>query len=246
MNNQGMTTHILVLTLLLVTAFTSGCGVVIVKGSGNLRTQDYDVSGYNSLEIEVPIVLYLEQGNDESCTIEGDDNILAMIGVDVTDGVLRIGLLEPGNVTFRPTKEITARITIRRIVNIGISGAAKLHANDIQAETLGLDVSGAVKGEITNLSADALQIHVSGAGDITVSGAVESQELHISGAGKYIAKDLKSNNCDVDISGSGEAVVNVAENLNVNVSGAGKVRYIGDPAISRTISGFGNVTKYLD
>jgi hypothetical protein len=47
----------------------------------------------------------------------------------------------------------------------------------------------------------------------------------------------------VRVSGSGEAVVNVADELDVDVSGSGGVQYIGDPTVAESISGSGDITR---
>lgn len=48
---------------------------------------------------------------------------------------------------------------------------------------------------------------------------------------------------ELDISGSGSAVVNVTEELDVGISGSGSVEYLGTPVVSSRVSGSGSVSQ---
>ena len=63
------------------------------------------------------------------------------------------------------------------------------------------------------------------------------------GSGAFRGDSLRSKRAEIDISGSGSAVVAVAEKLDVDVSGSGSVSYIGDPQVKKNISGSGSVRK---
>ena len=54
--------------------------------------------------------------------------------------------------------------------------------------------------------------------------------------GKLAAKRAK-----VTVNGSGDATVNVSEELDVRISGSGDVSYIGSPKIKSQVSGSGSV-----
>ena len=47
--------------------------------------------------------------------------------------------------------------------------------------------------------------------------------------------------CRLDISGLGYCEVSVEETMDVNISGAGKVYYKGNPEVFRNISGLGSI-----
>ena len=64
------------------------------------------------------------------------------------------------------------------------------------------------------------------------------------GSGDYQAEDLESKVVNIDVMGSGSAIVNVSEELNAEVSGIGSVEYIGDPTVKQDISGVGRVSRH--
>ena len=67
--------------------------------------------------------------------------------------------------------------------------------------------------------------------------------VEISGSGRYLGEDPEASVGTVRVSGSGEAVVNVSDDLDVDVSGSGDVQYIGNPAITESVSGSGDISR---
>jgi len=49
---------------------------------------------------------------------------------------------------------------------------------------------------------------------------------------------------DVEVSGSGDVQVNVAEKLNAEISGSGSIVYKGSPDVHARVSGSGTVKKF--
>ena len=67
--------------------------------------------------------------------------------------------------------------------------------------------------------------------------------MSISGSGAFEGEALESATGTVSVSGSGNAVVNVNDDLDVKVSVSGNVKYLGDPSVTASISGSGDVSK---
>jgi len=107
---------------------------------------------------------------------------------------------------------------------------------------LDIDQSGA-SNAIVAVNAPIVTADLSGAGLIELSG--ETKQLSIDGAGSSDIKcfDLKAEDVEIDISGAGNAEVFASARLDVEVSGAGDVKYRGSPSVSQRISGAGNVKK---
>ncbi|MBK9055838.1 MAG: DUF2807 domain-containing protein [Chloroflexi bacterium] len=125
--------------------------------------------------------------------------------------------------TFTNITDLTYHVTVATLDNLELSGAGDV--------------------EMLHLDGESWSVNLSGAGNITVSGQVDTQTIVISGAGSYNAEDLSSQNASVEHSGAGMAVVQVSDTLDVNISGLGSVEYIGDPAVTQEITGLGTVNQ---
>jgi hypothetical protein len=72
---------------------------------------------------------------------------------------------------------------------------------------------------------------------------VEDLRVQLSGAGDIDAFDLLADNVEIDMSGAGGARVNAKNKLDVSISGVGSVRYRGEPEVHKNISGLGSLKR---
>ena len=87
----------IILVILTMIFLLTSCDIIgqSLKGSGVIVTEDRDVSGFNQVDVSVPVNLLIEQGEGESFEITGDDNILPRIKTEVAGGMLKIFFNKP-------------------------------------------------------------------------------------------------------------------------------------------------------
>ena len=195
-------------------------GCATESGSGNEANATRSVSGFSEVTLNGTGNLTIEQTGSESLAIEAEDNVLPHIQTDVRNNRLTI---ETDHTTPTPTSPINYELTVKDLSVLELRGAGSIDASGV--------------------SADSLEVSSSGAGDVRVAGEADSQEVSISGAGSYQAQDLATKRATVDLSGAGEAIVNVSDDLDVAISGFGSVEYIGNPTVSQDITGAGEVRR---
>jgi hypothetical protein len=78
---------------------------------------------------------------------------------------------------------------------------------------------------------------------MTLAGTVDSQAVTIRGTGDYNGENLQSATAEVTIDVAGDAVLRVRDRLNATVSGFGSVEYIGNPHVTKDVSGVGSVEQ---
>src|SRR5690606_5251549 len=103
-------------------------------------------------------------------------------------------------------------------VEADVSGSGNISLTG-DAERLESNVSGSGK-VVMDVSIDGeVEFGISGSGKIEASGRADAIEVTVSGSGKVNAGDLKTNRCKVRIAGSGSVEINVANELEANISG---------------------------
>jgi hypothetical protein len=213
-----------------------------VRGSGNVVRETRPVSDVSGVALGGVGHLYIEVGEDESLTIEAEDNIIPHLETPVRDGVLEFLVEE--NVSISPSEPINCYLTVRSLESISVSGLGSVEAPEVSADQFLVDISGSGDVQIAGLQADHLLVQLSGLGNLDIEGgSVESQRIEISGSGSYDGRHVKSQSADVEISGVGSATVAVSESLTAVVSGNGKVSYLGNPTVDSEVSGLGKVEK---
>lgn len=221
-----------------LTGCVSFTGWSTVSGSGNVTTETRAVSGFDRVSVAGVGEMTVVQGDQESLTIETDDNLLPLIRSEVINGRLAVG---PRNVNLRPSKTIRYQLQVKSLRDIDLSGAVRAEANQITTDQLGLGISGSGKIAIARLEAGTLSTRISGSGTMVVAGRAEKQDIHISGSGNHQARELKSARAEVNISGSGRASLWVTDFLKAHISGSGNVDYHGSPSVDSHVSGSGQI-----
>lgn len=89
-----------------------------------------------------------------------------------------------------------------------------------------------------------LFVAIDGSGEVVATGRTEAVELDISGSGEADFSGLLTRDADVEISGSGEAIVGPTGAARIAISGSGDVDLSRRPAsLTQSISGSGDVNQ---
>ena len=190
-----------------------------VRGSGTMATEMRDVSGFSGVTLQASGDVIIDVGGSESLEIEAEDNLLPILTSEVRDGVLELGASE----SFSPTRGITYRIGAAALDEIVINGSTDVAASGV--------------------AADEFEAVINGSGSIDPEGTATKLSVQINGSGDFDGEGLVATTGQVRVAGSGSAVVNVTDNLNVVINGSGDVEYIGDPTLTQSIPGSGDISQ---
>ncbi|MFA5107282.1 MAG: head GIN domain-containing protein [Patescibacteria group bacterium] len=261
MNQKGFIS--LVATIIIVLAVLAAGAYYYGRGSGKVITENRDVTTFSKISLKGIGNLKISQGETESLRIEAEDNLMKKIETEVRGDTLHIGFkLAWPFWSVWPTKDVNFYVTVKNLSDVSVNGSGKIDFATLALQDVDLRVSGS--GTITGttltgrdvnidisgsgkvrlgLNVEKIVSHISGSGDFSLNGTATDQEISISGSGKYLAKDLVSQNVKVDISGSGKSEVNAQKSLTVKISGSGSVSYFGQPVIDQSISGSGKIER---
>ncbi|MEL6406892.1 MAG: head GIN domain-containing protein [Chloroflexota bacterium] len=229
-------TIVLLGTLILVLTACQG-----VRGNGNVTTESYNVSDFDSISLAGMGDLEITVGETESLTITTDENLLQYLEVAVEGSTLNIRT--QNGVTIAQVTELTYAVTVTDLEAIDLSGAGTIILSDLTTESLVVDISGAGEATLSDLDVDNLSIEISGAGEATLSGEADDFLVDISGAGSINAYNLETVTADVEISGAGEANVQVSESLTGDLSGAASINYRGNATVDVDTSGVTSINR---
>ena len=109
-----------------------GCSTT--TGSGDLRTETRDVSGFTTVDLSGSGDVVIEQGDTDSLSITAEDNVLPELSSEVSNGTLVLGTKQGQNI--HPTQDITYRVTLKELDGLRVSGSGSQTANGIDAREL--------------------------------------------------------------------------------------------------------------
>ena len=212
-----------------------------IEGSGNVVTEEREVSGVERVSLEFVGDLTVIQGDEEGLTIEADDNLMEVIETRMQGHELIIGLDE--NVDVDTDNPIRYTLRVRDLDRITVSGSGNVVSQKLDVETLDLRISGSGNMTIEELVTTDLEVRISGSGNVDLLGTADEQDIHITGSGNYHAGDLHSRQVNVVVSGSGDVSVWPDESLDVRITGFGNVSYYGSPKVTQSITGSGSISS---
>jgi len=220
-----------------------------IRGSGNVVTRDFELSGFTSVRLDL-FDAEITQSETYSVTVRADDNVIDVIDVDTAGDTL---VLTTSGTSFRGDVTLEATITMPTIKSLELNGAASVDLEGFDSlDRLDLELNGAssVTGELTadhieivatgasnvtgELAADRIGIVATGASRVTLEGSATSVTLDASGASNVDLADFRAATGEVELSGASQATVNITDSIGaVDVSGASKLRYLGEPTLDQ-------------
>jgi hypothetical protein len=236
--------HLLFLAAASALVFTS-CREIFAKrmrGNGNVTTQTRSAGQFNSVEVSGNINVYARQDSSASIRVEADENLQQYIETRNDGGVLVIRSQEGYN--LRPSRQIKVYVSSGTFKSFEASGACDLFSEGkiTSASEVKYDLSGSC--DVTmDVNAPKVSADVSGACTVKLMGQTKDFSVHGSGSTDIKSFDLLAENVDLDISGAGDAEIYASVKISGTISGAASVKYKGAAQTDIHTSGATSVSK---
>jgi len=212
----------LALLLIVVPLLVSGCHHGMraeIRGSGKREMQKRQIAPFTSISTEGAFTIEVTCQKDPGLEVEGDDNVLEFVTSEVRNNVLRLS----NSKNYSVNEPVRFKISVPNLEGLTVSGAGKI--------------------EIKGVNNEKFEIDSSGAPAISVSGNTKIVDIDSNGAGKIDTHNLHASRAVVESKGVSKIDLDVADQLDVKVSGPSSVTYRGDPVVNKTINGPGKVEK---
>ena len=200
-----------------VVLVAAGCHWVGFRGNGHIKTDERAVSAFSSIDARGAFTIEWQNG-PPSLHITTDENLLRYINSDVSGDTLHLRTREQ----IRPSHGVQVVISSPTRAGARISGAVKLTAKQLSGPRFALESRGASR--------------------VSLDGHIDELLADMTGASELTASGLQTKTAEISTTGAADAEIAVAEKLKVAITGAGKVRYSGNPpTIEKQITGAGSI-----
>lgn len=204
--------------------FLSSCDKHIVKGNGSIGSEERSITNFSRVLLECEGTIQIDKGPAFKVVVTDDDNLLSYVKTRLVGDELRVSYKDN---TWVRKGSLVVKVTMPDLsdVKVDSKGTIDVIGNFDFAGTLSASVDGLGKIYLRDAQANELKLNIDGKGDIYAFG-------------------LKTKKATVKIDGMGDAEINVSDAMDVNISGAGDVYYMGNPpVINSKISGKGKIIK---
>lgn len=219
---------------------------------------DAPVRDFEFVTLNAPGVMEISQGTVESLEIVGDPNVTSSITAKVTDRILVISseknLPTNSSITYKLSVKNLTGVLLNEFgvikipaytsdsLELTVNGPGRMDLGDIKVADLKFINNGNGSIEADSVNSTHLTVFSTDTGGVSIgAGSTVNLVLEL-GSGTFLGADLKSINVTLNMNGSGSAQVWAVEKLDVTINGNGKVIYFGEPTMSMSISGGGQLT----
>ena len=213
-----------------------------VHGNGTAGTQTRGVGDASKIESRGFFDVVIVKGSSSSVKIDADQNLLQYIVTENENGKLVIRSKD--GIEIKSDNKILVTVTTPRLEEVQVAGSGNVTTNDTFDAPDHFKVGIAGSGNVTlALNTPKVEASIAGSGDINLSGETKDSRIDIAGNGNFKTENLKAENVEVHIAGSGDARVFASLNLDIHIAGSGNVYYKGTPAIKQSVAGSGNIQQ---
>lgn len=213
-----------------------------IRGNGNITTQTRSAGQFSGIDASGSIDVYVSQGTASSVRVEADENLQQYIDAFVDGDVLRVKTQEGYNI--RSSRKIKVYVSAPTLKKFEASGACDIFSESKITSTSDVDISLSGSCDVTlELSAPKIFADVSGACTVKLKGDTKDFKVEGSGSTDIKCFELVADNVNLDISGAGDAEVFANAKLVGEISGAASVHYKGNAQTDMHTSGATSVKK---
>jgi hypothetical protein len=216
-----MQARIFLTLLCLCVAIFAGCTKQRVKGNGKPVSESRSVEAFHAIELKGNYQVVIKPGQPQKTIVNTDENVEPFIETTVQNGVL----------TIKSKSDVNIKPSVTPIVIID--------TNELSA----LSIKGSSDINVEGLNINELTTDIHGSGNIYLAGKTNRLTIRIEGSGKVDSEKLIAKSVIINLKGSGEVSTTAEQNLDIVLSGSGKINYVGNPtSLKQTIRGSGEIT----
>ena len=218
--------------LVAVAVLVVGCTAVSITGSGNVVTQDMDISDFDQVEAGWGLRVTVRQAESYSVVIRADDNVVRYLDVSKQGDRLKIGLKRNVAYSFGAVT-LEATVTLPELSGLELSGGSHGEISGFRSnKALSVEASGGSELE-GSIEARDTRLNASGGSRVTLSGSGGDLTVESSGGSRVDLATFDVQDANVEASGGGTVTVNASGGLSVDASGGSNVYYVGSPSLGR-------------
>ncbi len=197
---------------------------------------------FTAIDAVGPDDVIVTQGKDFAIKVEGDPKVIEKLKIKKDGDTLEIGRRNESGFNWSDDKGVTIRVTMPRITSLELTGSGNIEADKVNGDTLKTELTGSGNLRIGATTLQLLYADITGTGDMQIAGSTDEAKISVTGTGDFKGDALKVGRgkvsllgtggsnfasdgpIDIDIMGTGDAVVKGKAQCRSKVMGTGEAR----------------------
>jgi len=205
-----------------------------------------DATGFTGIEIASGIRAEVGIGSTFSVVADSPRfQDLTELRTNVTGGVFHASYDWTFLDLLRPTgRDITLRITLPALQQIGVSSGALVTATAPAGDKLEIDVSSGSRATITAAASKTYRIDASSGASVTIDGSCTSLAANSSSGANLDAKALDCADVTANVSSGAHASVAARTSITADASSGGGIDVVGKPQVTALAANSGGTIRF--
>jgi hypothetical protein len=239
-----MTTIIKIIIVALLSLTLFSCNFDFgpgVQGNGNVQIEERPINApFSAIHVATGLNVYLAQSDNETITVEADENLQELIVTEVVNNVLKIHSRK----NIGPASSKKVLVNFKEISKINASSGSSVQStNTITSKDLDLSSSSGSTMKIS-LNSNALSCSSSSGSSLHLTGETDKLIARSASGSSIRAGDLNAVSTNVEASSGSSITINTLKELTANASSGASIRYYGSPEkVNKSNSSGGSVVK---
>lgn len=230
--------------LLVASLLFTACSEDCVKGEGN-RERDYRSPGaFNKLQTTLTGRVRINQDtslSENEVVLEAQENVLEVLETIVEDSTLIVGVNDFECLSEH--KDIVVNVAVKSLESLTLFDLGRVETSSlIDAPTFTVTINGNAKADLL-LKVNSLRTVMNGSGEVVYRGEAQNHEINHNGPGSVRAYEMPTQRVTSDVNDFGNSYIRVIQSVDAVFNGDGNIFYIGNPAISTSGEGSGEVRR---
>jgi hypothetical protein len=213
--------------------------------AGPATTRNFEVAGFERLEVGGPYDVTVTTGGAPSVRASGGERAIERMVVEVVNGTLRIHTKKRAgmNLGWSDSRHpVKLAVTVPRLTAAEIAGSGTISVDKVSGDSFDAGVAGSGDLRLGQVDVKRLKAGIAGSGGINAGqGRAGVADYEIAGSGDIRAGALVAEVASVSIAGSGEVTANATGTARVDIAGSGDVRLSGGAKCTVSKAGSGDV-----
>jgi len=212
-----------------------------VRGDGNVTVEQRTINdSFTAIKATEGLDVYLTQSNEESISVEADNNLQDIIITEVIDGVLKIHTKK--NIGKSKSKKVM--VSFKDVSSIiATSGSDVYSTNTITTENLELETTSGSDMKLS-VNTTTLNCKSTSGSDLKLSGKTIKLIAEATSGSDIKAADLIAESSQVKATSGADITVNTSKELTAKATSGGDIKYLGNPeVVNKSDSSAGSIKK---
>jgi Putative auto-transporter adhesin, head GIN domain len=226
-----------------VAASAAIAGCQAHAGGGATVSRNYQVGGFDQIEVAGPYDVEVRTGGNPGVTGHGSEKMLENTVVEVQGGKLLIRPQEHhGWFSWSSHGKTDFVVTVPQLRAATIAGSGDIKVDRVQGPQFEGAIGGSGDLSLAAVDVQSLKLSIGGSGDVKGgSGKAQSAEYNVAGAGDIDAGAVAAQQLKVSIAGSGDVHAHASGTADISIAGAGDVNVAGGAKCTVHKMGSGDV-----